>query len=267
MPCSYKTGVPDACYRANLLSLNMKSSVVFATAILAWITQFAIAAPSHKACNHKKHNGSCICPNQSGPLQASQPSVTPEPFSKNPLFGTPCDTEGQLQCLGADFGQCNYGKWHVIDCLNDSACVPNDYQCVPLSDWDRVNEQVNGQNQTLNSPAPTPVPTFSQNPLYGTACDTNGEMKCLGKDFGTCNQGVWHVVDCLNDSTCIPNDYQCVPSSDWDRVNQQVNGGSSGLQASNPGSSSCTCQIGNGGDTDADNDAINDNDNDNDGGQ
>lgn len=225
----------------------MKSITFIAAAVLGFTAQLAKAAPCKKECGHKKNpDGSCVCPKQTLPLQVSQPAAQQQPFSQNPLFGTPCDTEGQKQCLGADFGQCNYGKWHVIDCLNGTACVPNKFECVPLSQWNSVNEEVNGQNQTLNqtsnqtlnqtlnSPAPTLQP-FSQNPLYGTPCDTNGEMRCLGKDFGTCNQGVWYVIDCLNDTTCSPPDFQCVPSSS---MNEQIQAPEN---AGNPG---CSCSNG-----------------------
>jgi len=194
------------------------------TAILA-AAQFVAAAPCKKDCKgHDKHHDDkdCGC---DAPLQAAAPE--PAKWSMNPLHGTSCDENGSMMCLGNDFGTCNYGKWHVIDCLGDTACMPNDFQCVPLSDWNRVNEQVNGQKD-VNLGVEAPVPqVWSKNPLHGQPCEAGDGleyMQCLGNDFGTCNYGRWHVIDCINDTRCVPNDYQCVPNSDWERVNNEVNG-------------------------------------------
>ena len=210
--------------------MKFATTVVLAAAALA---NAVSAAP----CKHHHHGGNCGC-EASSALSAAAPTQTPV-GSQNPLSGTPCSNEGEKQCLGKDFGQCNYGAWYVIDCENDTACIPNDYQCVPRSDWDRVNQQVNGNSANLGAAAPTETPAVSKNPLNGTPCDQHGLQQCLGNDYGICNWGTWVVTDCINNTRCTPFDYECVSPADYERLNQAQSSTEQVASAAAPSSSPC----------------------------
>lgn len=208
-----------------IIMLKMSKLAIFLCVVLLFASLVS-AAPGCNSCGSVK----CACPEpaEEEPLQ----------FSKNPLHGQTCTTHGDKQCLGDDFGHCNWGTWTVYDCGVGTACVPNDFECVPFSDWDRVNEQVNGP---FSAAAPPEPQRFSKNPLHGQPCATHGEKQCLGDDFGHCNWGTWTVYDCGEGTSCVPNDYQCIPVADWDRVNEQVNGNKDNLGSSVGHSDDCSC--------------------------
>jgi len=82
------------------------------------------------------------------------------------------------------------------------------------------------------------------NPLEGSECNVDGQFSCIGNDIAQCstNSGL-HVIKCPDGTACVPNDWECVSflpnsaslgySSEWDRVNAQVNGNAQ-LSASAP---------------------------------
>src|SRR6478609_5035279 len=114
-----------------IINMRQNNKIYIFFCLVFFFAALVSAAPKCSSCASAK----CACPTPEVPLQ-----------SVNPLHGQACTTHGDKQCLGNDFGQCNWGIWDVKTCMEGTRCVPNDFQCVPLADWDRVNEQVNGNN-------------------------------------------------------------------------------------------------------------------------
>ncbi len=148
----------------------------------------------------------------------------------------PCETEPPLQAPGPDGGECvhgeyaclegntavcNWGTWSVTECGAGTRCVPNDWECVPESDWDRVFEQVNPPktetSSVFNAPAPTEVPQPPEGPC------TNGEFQCYGNDIIQCNLGNWVLHQCGEGTKCMDNDFECIPLDQYEEVFNRIN--------------------------------------------
>lgn len=62
------------------------------------------------------------------------PSPTAEPVA--------CDTNGEFQCQGNDVAQCNIDTWNVITCPDNTKCMPDDFECVPVDQWQSVYDSI-----------------------------------------------------------------------------------------------------------------------------
>lgn len=58
-------------------------------------------------------------------------------------------TNGEFQCYGDHVIQCNLGSWIIWPCASGTACVPNDFECVPQENWSAVYSQVNPISSAL----------------------------------------------------------------------------------------------------------------------
>src|SRR5947209_19978353 len=58
--------------------------------------------------------------------------------SSTPLSAESSCTHGQYACIGDDTAVCNWGNWYVTACGQGNRCMPDDYECVPESQYDSV---------------------------------------------------------------------------------------------------------------------------------
>lgn len=92
--------------------------------------------------------------------------------SSSPLIGGNCVT-GQFECADGGVNQCNHGVWiQIAKCPDGSTCVPNDYECVPDSDYERVNQQVNPTSTPCDETTTTTTESPLNIPPTSTDCTT-----------------------------------------------------------------------------------------------
>jgi uncharacterized low-complexity protein len=139
-------------------------------------------------------------------------------------------TNGEFQCFGDHIIQCNLGTWVIWHCGSGTACVPNDYECVPADRWDAVSAQAASAVAAMSAahaPVATrsiysaPTPVAAPSPPEGS-CVT-GEFQCYGDHIIQCNHESWIIWPCASGTACVPNDYECVPHDRWSAVFSQVN--------------------------------------------
>ncbi|CAM6055127.1 unnamed protein product [Sphagnum tenellum] len=54
-------------------------------------------------------------------------------------------THGDYTCIGNDSAVCNWGQWVVTTCGDGMRCLPYDWECVPVSDYDSLVQEVTPQ--------------------------------------------------------------------------------------------------------------------------
>jgi hypothetical protein len=148
----------------------------------------------------------------SGPLTGAAPEAPPVKQS--------CSEVGKYACLGNDSAVCNVDMtWAITKCGDGTRCMPDDYECIPNSDWDRWYEVLHPpkpQSTSTVLTAPSPTPEYT--------CETHGQWTCIDantgavggsmKDRAVCNWGKWVVYECEQGHTCLENDWECVPEQD-----------------------------------------------------
>lgn len=148
------------------------------------------------------------------PTLSLKPCKTP--ILQGPAPDSVCE-HGSWKCQFGNVAQCNWGKWIVYECTNGTRCVESDWECVTELDYTRVYNLFNPTptTETYSTPSPTLSPP--------TGSCTNGEFQCYGDHVIQCNIDHWVIWPCAVGTKCVPNDYECIPFGDWDRVFSQVN--------------------------------------------
>ena len=79
------------------------------------------------------------------PTGCEEPSTPPPPCEEEPLGGSNEEAvcnHGDYTCLGNDSAVCNWGQWVVTECGEGTRCLPYDWECVRVEEWDAWLERV-----------------------------------------------------------------------------------------------------------------------------
>lgn len=185
--------------------MKFSSAIIFATALLA---SGANAAPS--PCESSKPYVTAACTPATTPLQAP-----------GGVDASIVCSHGEWMCGENSVMQCNWGQWHTYECTEGTRCVPNDWECVFDSEYDRIYELFNPSTTSVLQAAPTPAAPVLVAPEGPCV---NGEFMCYLDSVIQCNIDHWVLWPCATGTKCMENDYECIPLSQWDATNELING-------------------------------------------
>lgn len=150
--------------------------------------------------------------------------------------------DNTFQCgVGNTVQQCSFQKWITIaTCSVGTKCLPNDYECIPLDQYDSLYSLLNSKttetpfvtsttstmslstvcNSTLTA---TSTPTLVGVPSF--ECSVENSFQCANNGVEQCAFGKWvHLADCPSGTTCMPNDYECIPNDLFSTFFSLING-------------------------------------------